>query len=159
MDFKVWLEDLGHDTKILYRGSPQKEKELKARDFPGVYLTIVPEAAANYGEHVSQWKFKSPPKLFHMSDDRGMPTHRAIHAANKYMAGNEQGYSSYASRQYSKSRFYTKPNLNDLYGAISALSLYPDAGWVDYLKRFGFNGMTNGPDVLVFDPKSLERVN
>lgn len=138
---------------VLYRGAPQEEKELQARDFPGIYLTTDQKSALAYGGHVSSWELLAPPESLFDFSNQG-----AEWIAREFMReyGDEEEYDREQAQNYGKHRNLMRANpLPYQDNPLASLALYPNQRWVDFLKYKGYRATLNGSDIFVFDKRDL----
>ncbi len=123
----------------VYRGTPKPESSPYPRAFAAVFLSLSPEAAGQYGEHVA--KYSLDLGMHHILD---IDDPHAVPLAKQYM--RIEGWSGMDS--------LSDDDIDDF---MANYFMFPEAGWVRFLRHRGYTGTSIGGDVALFLLKGLHR--
>jgi hypothetical protein len=118
----------------IYRGTPGPEDRPRPRDFAAVFFSTSRESARQYGEHVT--KYELPVDWLHILDIDGP---EAVPLAREYMR----------IEGWEEAMFADDADVDDY---MANYFMFPERGWVDFLKKRGYAGTSIGGDLALFRP-------
>ena len=117
--------------EVVYRGTPERETELRARDFSGAWVTPDRANASQYGEHVAAHRISPEAKFV----DEASPEGWALR--EKWL--KSEGYSDADIREIRDDGFI--PDNDPI--------AFPDKKWAALLKEAGYDGHREGDNIFV----------